>query len=79
MFDTESSWMQLFINTNRNGSNGWYGYDYIVNYSAKDEFTTTVAKNAIDIGKIVESVCGYCTVDEYQLINMLEEVLYHAN
>jgi hypothetical protein len=48
MFDTESSWMQLFINTNRNGSNGWYGYDYIVNYSAKDEFTTTVAKNTAD-------------------------------
>ena len=42
--DTESSWMQLFIDADRNVETGWYGYDYIVNYAAKDEFTTTVAK-----------------------------------
>ncbi len=41
MFDNESTWMQLFVST---GGEGWYGYDYIVNYSAKDEFTTTVAR-----------------------------------
>ena len=42
--DTESSWMQLFIDADQDVSTGWYGYDFIVNYSAKDEFTTTVAK-----------------------------------
>ena len=42
--DTESSWMQLFIDADQDVSTGWYGYDYIVNYAAKDEFTTTVAK-----------------------------------
>lgn len=42
--DTDSSWMQLFVDADQNAETGWYGYDYIVNYSAKDEFTTTVAK-----------------------------------
>ncbi len=39
--EADSSWMQLFLST---GGEGWYGYDYIINYSAKDEFTTTVAR-----------------------------------
>ena len=42
--DTNSSWMQLFIDADQDVGTGWYGYDYIVNYQAKDEFTTTVAK-----------------------------------
>ena len=42
--DTESSWMQLFIDADQDVKTGWYGYDYIVNYTAKDEFTTTVAR-----------------------------------
>ncbi len=44
MFDTDSSWMQLYINSDADAATGWYGYDYIVNYKAKDAFTTTVAK-----------------------------------
>ncbi len=36
-----ASWMQLFLST---GGDGWYGYDYIVNYGVKDEFSTTVAR-----------------------------------
>ena len=36
--------MQLFIDADQDVSTGWYGYDFIVNYAAKDEFTTTVAK-----------------------------------
>lgn len=43
MFDTNSSWMQLYINVDSE-TTGWYGYDYIVNYQAKDAFTTTVAR-----------------------------------
>ena len=44
MFDTYSSWMQLFVDADNNAATGWYGYDYIVNYRAQDQFTTTVAK-----------------------------------
>ncbi len=44
MFDPNSSWMQLLIDADQNAATGWYGYDFIVNYQAKDEFTTTVAK-----------------------------------
>ena len=40
----DTSWMQLFIDVDQNAETGWYGYDYVVNYAAKDEFTTTVAK-----------------------------------
>jgi hypothetical protein len=43
MYDTESSWMQIYVNTDRKDT-GWYGYDFIVNHKAKDEFTTTVVK-----------------------------------
>ncbi|MBR5123565.1 MAG: hypothetical protein IKU90_00415, partial [Clostridia bacterium] len=48
MFDTDSSWMQLYVNVDRRddetGESGWYGYDFIINHKAKDAFTTTVAK-----------------------------------
>ena len=47
-YDSESSFMQLFIISNRNSKKGWYGYDYIINYKVKDKETTTVAKNQID-------------------------------
>ena len=43
MYDTDSSWMQIYLNVDRE-TTGWYGYDFIINYQAKDAFTTTVAK-----------------------------------
>ena len=43
-YDNNSSWMQLFVDVDCNTETGWYGYDYIVNYDAKGEFTTTVAR-----------------------------------
>lgn len=42
-FDTNSTWMQLFINID-NATTGWYGYDYIVNYKANSSTETTLAK-----------------------------------
>ena len=42
--DTESSWMQVYVNSDRDASTGWYGYDYIVNYKAEGDNVTTVAK-----------------------------------
>ncbi len=44
MFDTASSWMQLYVDIDSSAETGWYGYDFIINYQAKDHFTTTVAK-----------------------------------
>lgn len=42
-FDSDSSWMQLYLNTDRK-TTGWYGYDFIINHKALNDFTTTVAK-----------------------------------
>ena len=41
--DVNTTWMQLFLNVDGD-TTGWYGYDYIVNYSPRDTKTTTVAK-----------------------------------
>ncbi|MBO4327750.1 MAG: hypothetical protein J5950_10805 [Clostridia bacterium] len=37
------SWMQIFIDAGDNEEN-WYGYEYIVNYSTKNDYTSTLAK-----------------------------------
>lgn len=42
--DGNSSWMQLFINSDFDGGTGFSGFDYIVNHTAKAGGTTTVAK-----------------------------------
>ncbi len=43
--DGSASWMQLFIDADRDTSTGWYGYDYIVNYAVDaDKYKSTVAK-----------------------------------
>ena len=63
MFDTKSSWMQIYLNVDRRdaekGETGWYGYDFIVNYQAKNEFTTTLAKYNGEGGKY-----GFTSVGE---------------
>ena len=41
--DTASSWMQVYVNADRDATTGWYGYDYIVNYRAESDTVTTVA------------------------------------
>lgn len=43
-YDGSSSWMQLYVNADQDSSTGWYGYDYIINYSPKGDLVTTVAK-----------------------------------
>ncbi len=42
-FNTDSTWMQLFINAD-NATSGWYGFDYIVNHKASSANKTTLAK-----------------------------------
>ncbi len=56
-YDSGSSWMQLYLNTDRN-TTGWYGYDFIVNYKAQDDFTTTVAKYSGTDGGYGFTECG---------------------
>ncbi len=78
MFDTDSTWMQLFIDIDDNAKTGWYGYDYIVNYQAKDQFTTTVAKyNGTDgaYGFEVIGEISYRAKDNELMIAVPQELL----
>ena len=56
-YDSDSSWMQLYLNTDRKTS-GWYGYDFIVNYKATGDFTTTVAQYSGTEGAYGFTECG---------------------
>ena len=40
----DTTWMQLFINSDYDASTGFYGFDYIVNYEPKSKTQTTLAK-----------------------------------
>ena len=52
----KGSWMQLFVNSDYDGYTGFYGFDYIVNYSPTASGRTTVAKcKKTDAGLAVES------------------------
>ncbi len=57
----DSAWMQLLIST---GGEGWYGYDYIVNYKTKDLDTTTVAR--------------YCGTDGSYAFEEIGEISYRV-
>ena len=42
---TGSNWMVLLIDTDKNHSTGWEGYDYAVNLGARTASTTTLSQN----------------------------------
>jgi hypothetical protein len=44
MFENSTSWMQLYLDADSSTETGWYGYDYLINYSVKDTSTTTISK-----------------------------------
>ena len=74
----ESSWMQLLLNVDCDAQTGWYGYDYVVNYSAKDQCTTTVARyngndNAYSFEVIGE--IGYHVKDTQMMLAVPLEML----
>ncbi len=54
----DTSWMQLFLDVDGSTETGWYGYDYIVNYNAAEDFTTTVAKYSGKDGAYGFTDCG---------------------
>ncbi len=53
-----TSWMQLFLDVDGSTETGWYGYDYIVNYNANEDFTTSVAKYTGKNGAYGFTDCG---------------------
>lgn len=57
-FDPEHSWMQLFVNTNNDPSDGWYGYDFLINATAKSENTTSVASCSSNDGVLETTEVG---------------------
>ncbi|MBR4034629.1 MAG: hypothetical protein IKJ04_07450, partial [Clostridia bacterium] len=54
----DHSWMQLFVNTNNDPSDGWYGYDFLINATAKSENTTSVASCSSKDGVLETSEIG---------------------
>ena len=65
-YDGSSSWMQLYVNADQDSESGWYGYDYIVNYSAEQDLVTNVAKyngqnneySFVEVGTVNYAVTG---------------------
>ena len=57
-FNTESSWMQLFLNTNNSTSDGWYGYDFLINATPKSTDKTTVASCSSNGGVLETAEIG---------------------
>ena len=82
MYDNDSTWMQLFVDTDCSTETGWYGYDYIVNYDAKDAFTTTLARyNGTDGAYSFEVVgeVGYRAKENQMMIAVPMEMLSITN
>ncbi len=77
-YDTESSWMQVYLNTDADASTGWYGYDYIVNYKATGDFETTVAKYTGTDGAYGFTEAGtisYRVKDNQMMLEVPQELL----
>ncbi len=41
---SDNNWMLLLIDSDKNPSTGWFGYDYMINKKVKDSQTTTLMK-----------------------------------
>lgn len=63
-YDGNSAWMQLYINVDSSVETGWYGYDYIVNYSVVSDTEGSVARydkasdSFVEVGKVSYKVSG---------------------
>ena len=74
----DTSWMQLFLDVDGNVETGWYGYDFIVNHNASEDFTTTVAKYSGTDGAYGFTDCGtvsYRVKDNQMMIAVPMELL----
>ena len=78
VYDNESSWMKLYIDADSDGTTGWYGYDFIVNYNVKSDLLTTVAKyNGTDNAHSFEVVgeVAYRVKENKMMIEVPQELL----
>jgi len=57
-FDPDHSWMQLFVNTNANSTDGWYGFDYLINAVAESTTQTSVASCSSNDGVLETAKVG---------------------
>ncbi len=57
-YNTENSWMQLFVNTNNNSADTWYGYDFLINATPKSTDKTTVASCSSKDGMLETAEIG---------------------
>ncbi len=60
-YNTENSWMQLFVNTNNNPSDAWYGYDFLINARPISTDKTTVATCTSNGGVLETNEIGEVT------------------
>lgn len=77
--ETERAWMQLFVNVDNNTQNGWYGYDYIINYKADGNGKTHLAKLSANDDKtwtaeIVSEISYTVTGNKLMVSVPLEEI-----
>ena len=66
---TDRNWMLLLIDGDKDAGTGWFGYDYLVNYSVKDRTRTMLMKYDADAGewKEVAEVQYRCTGGEIEV------------
>ena len=57
-YNTENSWMQLFVNTNNAPADGWYGYDFLINARPTSAGKTTVAACSSNGGVLENAEIG---------------------
>lgn len=57
-FNTDNSWMQLFVNVNNDAKDGWYGYDFLINATPESADKTTVASCKSNSGVLETSEIG---------------------
>ncbi len=73
-YSANTTWMQLFINSDNSNTTGWYGFDYIINYSVNEDGTTNIAKfNGSSKTDYSFAVCGtaeYTTEGEKMMITI---------
>ena len=77
--ESERAWMQLFVNVDNDSKNGWYGYDYIINYKPDGNGKTHLARLSANEDKTwsaeIVSEISYTVKDNKLMISVpLEEL-----
>ncbi len=57
-YSEDQAWMQLFVNTDKDGKNGWNGYDYLINSVPESDTVTAVAACGTEDGALTLKETG---------------------